>query len=310
MIRFASSRPTTCSRRRPKVRSAAGLKLCTVPLPSIVMMQSSAESTIEALVSTRSLSASTRAGQRARGHRIQSSVEGPHMYSVSTSGRRRLSRRSEATRFRSTPMPSISSSTSSPGSSQRPSPCSRMQPPPTVPDPITSPARSPGVLRAAAASDLLPGPVDRAGARVGPHLAVHARDRAHVESVRQLVGGHQLGAERGGEVLALGRPQPDRHLLALEVARRPVVHDREALDAALRPDHRGQLELVVEHRGVGRLGHLVAVAVDRGGVREVEDGDLVPGVAAPPPGAAARALRTCSSKAKKSRIEGGWRTSG
>ena len=40
---------------------------------------------------------------------------------------------------RSTPMPSISSSTTSPGRSQRPSPCSRMHPLPTVPEPSTSP---------------------------------------------------------------------------------------------------------------------------------------------------------------------------
>src|SRR6266566_9397837 len=46
------------------------------------------------------------------------------------------------TRFRSTPIPSASSSTTSPGCSQRPSPCSRMQPVPTVPEPITSPGTS------------------------------------------------------------------------------------------------------------------------------------------------------------------------
>src|SRR6185503_4904074 len=46
------------------------------------------------------------------------------------------------TRFRSTPIPSTSSSTTSPGWSQRPSPCSRMQPVPTVPEPITSPGTS------------------------------------------------------------------------------------------------------------------------------------------------------------------------
>src|SRR3954470_3458435 len=51
-------------------------------------------------------------------------------------------------RFFRIPMPSISSSTSSPGRSQRSSPCSRMQPVPTQPEPITSPGRS-SVLRAA-----------------------------------------------------------------------------------------------------------------------------------------------------------------
>ena len=51
-------------------------------------------------------------------------------------------------RLESTPMPSISSSTTSPRCSQRPSPCSRMHPVPTVPDPITSPGSN-WVFRAA-----------------------------------------------------------------------------------------------------------------------------------------------------------------
>ena len=42
-------------------------------------------------------------------------------------------------------------------------------------------------------------------------------------------------AETGGEVLAFRRPEPDGHLHLLEVAGRPVVQDREAGEAALRP---------------------------------------------------------------------------
>src|SRR5207249_8139293 len=48
-------------------------------------------------------------------------------------------RDSHRIRFLRMPIPSTSSSTSSPGRSQRSSPCSRMQPVPTVPEPITSP---------------------------------------------------------------------------------------------------------------------------------------------------------------------------
>src|SRR5438445_20125 len=55
---------------------------------------------------------------------------------------RGVSRPRAPTRFRSTPMCSTSSSTTSPGSSQRSSPCSRMQPVPTVPEPSTSPGSS------------------------------------------------------------------------------------------------------------------------------------------------------------------------
>ena len=47
----------------------------------------------------------------------------------------------QAMRFRRTPIPSTSSSTTSPRCSQRPSPCSRMQPVPTVPEPRMSPGR-------------------------------------------------------------------------------------------------------------------------------------------------------------------------
>src|SRR5262249_16915257 len=70
--------------------------------------------------------------------------------------------------------------------------------------------------------------------------------------------------------------EADLHLLTLEVARRPVVHDREAADRALSADDNGDLELVVELLGPGRVGDLVVRAVDRGRVREVKDRELVP----------------------------------
>ena len=69
-----------------------------------------------------------------------------------------------ATRFERTPMPSISSSTTSPRCSQRPSPCSRMHPVPTVPDPITSPGSN-TVLRAPARAARPSGGTGRADCR-------------------------------------------------------------------------------------------------------------------------------------------------
>ena len=53
--------------------------------------------------------------------------------------------------------------------------------------------------------------------------------------VGQLVGRDQPRPERAREVLALGRPEPDDGLLALEVAGRPVVEDRVAADRFLGP---------------------------------------------------------------------------
>src|SRR4051812_10657324 len=53
-------------------------------------------------------------------------------------------------------------------------------------------------------------------------LAIHARDHLQPQ-VAELVRGDEQRAERGGEVLALRRPEADLHLLALEVAGGPVV---------------------------------------------------------------------------------------
>src|SRR5579884_3965333 len=123
---------------------------------------------------------------------------------------------------------------------------------------------------------LLPGEVHAAGARVGAHLAVDARDRAHVEVTGQLAGRDEHRTQCGCEVLALGGSEADLHLERLEIARGEVVHDREPLRAPVGADHARQLELVIERLRVARLGDHVAVAVDRVGVGEVEDRDLVP----------------------------------
>ena len=79
---------------------------------------------------------------------------------------------------------------------------------------------------------------------------------------------------------------------------------------AVGADHGGQLELVVEH-----LRCRPAWAPRRRrGTRRRGSRSRRPGSRTRPRGTSrprpARALRTCSSNAKKSRIEGGWRTSG
>src|SRR5215213_265633 len=106
-------------------------------------------------------------------------------------------------------------------------------------------------------------------------LAVHARDHLQPQ-VAELVGCDDDRTERGGEVLAFRRPEADSHLLALQVARRPVVHDRKAADRSACADDGGDLELVVERLRAVRIRDFVLGAVDRRGVREVEGGELVP----------------------------------
>ena len=80
--------------------------------------------------------------------------------------------------------------------------------------------------------------------------------RAGRPAVGQLVGRHQPRPDRDAEVLALGRPQPERALVALEVARGPVVEHEEPADGLLaalvgrfddrRVDQRADLQLVVQ----------------------------------------------------------------
>src|SRR5271157_5726009 len=106
-------------------------------------------------------------------------------------------------------------------------------------------------------------------------------------AVGRLVGAHKLGAERGCEVFPLARAQPDGHLEALQVARAPVVHDRESRDAVERAigggkvtsrlaDHAGQFQLVIERLAVAGTPDVGLVADDAGGAREIEDGHAVP----------------------------------
>ena len=63
---------------------------------------------------------------------------------------------------------------------------------------------------------------------------------APARGVGQLVRGHEPRPDRRREVLALGRPEPDGRLLALQVARRPVVEDRVAADRLLGRAPRGR----------------------------------------------------------------------
>ena len=58
-------------------------------------------------------------------------------------------------------------------------------------------------------------------------------------------GRHEPRPDRGREVLALGRPEADRGLVALQVARRPVVQDEVAADRLL-----GPLRRQIAHRRV------------------------------------------------------------
>src|SRR5881392_2350185 len=115
--------------------------------------------------------------------------------------------------------------------------------------------------------DRLPRVVHVAEVAARALLAVDARDHFQAQ-VAELVGSDEQWAERGGEVLALRRAEPDLHLLALEIARGPVVHDREAADRAVRPDHRRHLQLVVESLRALGVGDLLVGPEDRGRVGE------------------------------------------
>src|SRR5207244_12299769 len=100
--------------------------------------------------------------------------------------------------------------------------------------------------------DLLPREVHVAELAARALLAVDARDHRGPRAV-ELVRGDEDRAEARGEVLALRRAEADAHLLALDVPRRPVVHDGETADLALRADPGGHLELVVEPARLGRV---------------------------------------------------------
>src|SRR3954470_5234619 len=123
--------------------------------------------------------------------------------------------------------------------------------------------------------DRLPRVVHVGELAAGPFFAVHARDHRGAAAV-ELVRRDEDRTKARREILSLRRPEPDAHLRALQVARRPVVHDREPSDLPVGADHSGDLELIVELPRLRRADDLVAWAVDRSRVREVEDRDLVP----------------------------------
>src|SRR3954468_15159220 len=106
-------------------------------------------------------------------------------------------------------------------------------------------------------------------------LTVHARDHRPARAV-ELVRGHEHRADARGEILSLRRAEPDFHLGPLQIARGPVVHDREAPDPGVCPDDRCDLELVVELIRIGRSRDLVLRTVDRCRIGEVENRLLVP----------------------------------
>ena len=110
-------------------------------------------------------------------------------------------------RLRRTPMPSTSSSTTSPGCSQRSSPCSRMQP-------RADRARAEHVARPQCGvaprvrDDRLPRVVHVTEVPARALLAVHARDHLQPQVV-ELVRCDYDRPERRREVLPLRRPEPD-----------------------------------------------------------------------------------------------------
>src|SRR5690349_14659707 len=123
--------------------------------------------------------------------------------------------------------------------------------------------------------DRLPGVVHVAEVASRALFAVDAGN--HLEAqVAELVRRHDHRAERGCKVLPFRGTEADLHLLPLEIARRPIVYDREPPNRALGTHHGRDLELVVALIRPGREGNLVVGSVDRGWVREVEDRQLIP----------------------------------
>ena len=144
-----------------------------------------------------------------------------------------------------TPMPSPGSppsSTTLPGRSHRPSPCSRMHPVPTVPEPRTSQGTAWCSSRLARRSP--PRSVCRVSCPGNAPLRSRARPspRSEPSSSSAVTS---TGPRLVAKSLPFAGPSPTPSL-ALEIACRPVVHDREASDLAVRTDHGSELELVVE----------------------------------------------------------------
>ena len=130
--------------------------------------------------------------------------------------------------------------------------------------------------------------------------AVDGRGHLEIEAsrgspVRELIGRHQPRPDRRREVLALGRPQSNGRLLALEVACGPVVEDHVAADhrfgavgrqiAGRGVHERRDLQLVVELRRASRRPNGFAGSANFRHVAEVEDRQSEPrlrDLAAPP----------------------------
>ena len=89
-----------------------------------------------------------------------------------------------------------------------------------------------------------------------------------------------MGRARSQSPCAFAGPSPTVISRGLDVARRPVVHQRETGDLRLTvcgdADHGGDLELEVQGGRRRRSVNRLAWAVDRGRVGEVEGGRLVP----------------------------------
>src|SRR5207248_7483820 len=118
--------------------------------------------------------------------------------------------------------------------------------------------RVPGGLR----DDRVPGVVHVAEIAARALLPVDPRDHLEAE-IAELVGRDDDRPEARREVLALRRAEADLHLAALEVARRPVVHDREPADLAVLADDGRHLELVIELTGSVGIPDRLPGPVDR-----------------------------------------------
>src|SRR5262245_64086504 len=101
-------------------------------------------------------------------------------------------------------------------------------------------------------------------------MAVDTRRQLAVAPV-ELVERHEARSDREREVLALRRPGPLRALDSLEVARSPVVRDRESRDLAVGSDHRGRAQPEVELARAVRIAHLLLRAEDLPGRPEREE---------------------------------------
>ena len=177
------------------------------------------------------------------------------------------------TRFVMVPMCSMVISTTSPTCSGggvswpvRPQ-LSASEPEAQVPDARTSPALTHDARDACETSCSKDQPMwpDRSPptrVAVDAHRHRQVEEAVLVAVAVELVGSDDPRPDRGREVLALGRPELELHLLALHVAGRPVVHDQVAADRGLRlldrgvahvaADDGGDLQLEVEPLGVGR----------------------------------------------------------